>query len=323
VACLPESHGVSVLLDYLLPFTILGLTYVLRLWLNARSESQKSQTRVSIFLFLIVVSAVSVFFLPLLDRQLGSILVLAGAHVAAKLGLVRFNEKLRTTVASPRCRAGVVFAAVRKVSLWNGEHRFCHSGSAQLPQLRAGRFSARCRKRSVWAFQGHWLADCWVSLGLAKFSRSALLLAASAAVLTIAFARLPEVLVVVFATPRRVALPPVQSAARTTYPSLIAAEKHTLIFGLDATLQGVVWIVGPVVATLLASAIAPEAGMVAIAVILVSGVLWFLSNARSRSNQVEKPNGKARQSFEKQTSHLECHDGFFAREDPSQVLKSA
>ena len=48
-----------------LPFTIMGLTYVLMLWLRSRKKESQPQTRVFVFLFLLVVSAISVYFLPL------------------------------------------------------------------------------------------------------------------------------------------------------------------------------------------------------------------------------------------------------------------
>jgi len=48
-----------------LPFTIIGLVYVLKLWLRSRKPESKPQTRVMLFGFIIVVAAVSVYFLPL------------------------------------------------------------------------------------------------------------------------------------------------------------------------------------------------------------------------------------------------------------------
>ena len=48
-----------------LPYTIIGLIYVLRLWLRSRKKEQQPQTRVALFLFIVIVTALSVFFLPL------------------------------------------------------------------------------------------------------------------------------------------------------------------------------------------------------------------------------------------------------------------
>ena len=48
-----------------LPFTVMILVYTLRIWLRSRSEEAKAQTRVLLIFFIIVVTAISVFFLPL------------------------------------------------------------------------------------------------------------------------------------------------------------------------------------------------------------------------------------------------------------------
>jgi MFS family permease len=103
---------------------------------------------------------------------------------------------------------------------------------------------------------------------------------------------LPAVVLVVLAALAGLLSPPVQSAARTTYPTLIEEEKHTLLFGLDATLQEVIWIFGPIIATLLASQFAPEVAMVTLATILVIGVIWFLSNAEVTRTKFERPSGR-------------------------------
>ena len=48
-----------------LPYTLLGLVYVLRLWLRSRKREQQAQTRIVLFIFIVIVAAISVFFLPL------------------------------------------------------------------------------------------------------------------------------------------------------------------------------------------------------------------------------------------------------------------
>jgi MFS family permease len=112
------------------------------------------------------------------------------------------------------------------------------------------------------------------------------------AIVTIAFVHLPPVLVLVLALLAGLLSPPVQSAARTTYPTLISAEKQTMLFGLDATLQEVIWIFGPIIATFLAASFAPEVTLVAIAGILIGGVLWFLSNPEVTRTKFEKSSGR-------------------------------
>ena len=48
-----------------LPFTILGLIYVLRLWLQSRPKPHQPQTRVVLLLFVVIVTAISAYFLPI------------------------------------------------------------------------------------------------------------------------------------------------------------------------------------------------------------------------------------------------------------------
>jgi dolichyl-phosphate-mannose--protein O-mannosyl transferase len=48
-----------------LPFTVIGLVYVLRLWLRSRKQDQKPQTRAVLFAFIILIALISVYFLPL------------------------------------------------------------------------------------------------------------------------------------------------------------------------------------------------------------------------------------------------------------------
>jgi MFS-type transporter involved in bile tolerance (Atg22 family) len=47
--------------------------------------------------------------------------------------------------------------------------------------------------------------------------------------------------------------PPVQSAVRTIYPKLVNARQLTALFSLDASLQEIIWILAPVVITIVAT----------------------------------------------------------------------
>ena len=117
-------------------------------------------------------------------------------------------------------------------------------------------------------------------------------LTSATAIIVIAFVHLPAFILVVLAGFAGALSPPVQAAARTTYPTLIAEEHHAVLFGLDATLQEVIWIIGPIVATLLASQLAPELAMVTLAVVLVLGIFWFLSNPEVTRTRFDRPNGR-------------------------------
>jgi MFS family permease len=132
------------------------------------------------------------------------------------------------------------------------------------------------------------------SLGYLGIRRIMLLCAitSGSAIITIAFVHLDPIALIGLALLAGFLSPPVQAAARTTYPTLIEEEKHSLLFGLDATMQEVIWIFGPIIATLVAAQFAPEVAMIVIAVILVIGVIWFLSNPEVRKTKFDKPIGR-------------------------------
>jgi MFS family permease len=117
-------------------------------------------------------------------------------------------------------------------------------------------------------------------------------LTSAVSLIVLAFVHLPPIAVVVLASISGLLSPPIQAAARTTYPTLIAEEQHTLLFGLDATLQEIIWIFGPIVATLIASQISPEIATLTLSVILVLGVFWFLSNPEVTRTRFDRPSGK-------------------------------
>jgi hypothetical protein len=70
--------------------------------------------------------------------------------------------------------------------------------------------------------------------------------------------------------------PPVQSAVRTIYPKLVNARQLTALFSLDASLQEIIWILAPVVITLVATQVGTVPALLLIVVILVGGGAWFI-----------------------------------------------
>ena len=70
--------------------------------------------------------------------------------------------------------------------------------------------------------------------------------------------------------------PPVQSAVRTIYPKMVNSRQLTPLFSFDASLQEVIWIVAPVVITLVATQIGTVQALLLIVVILISGGAWFI-----------------------------------------------
>ena len=71
-------------------------------------------------------------------------------------------------------------------------------------------------------------------------------------------------------------MPPIQAAARTVYPTLVKQEaQRNTLFSVDAILQEIIWILGPVLATVLIATTNTLVPMAVMAVVQVVGGLWF------------------------------------------------
>lgn len=70
--------------------------------------------------------------------------------------------------------------------------------------------------------------------------------------------------------------PPVQSAVRTIYPKMVNSRQLTPLFSLDASLQEIIWILAPVVITLVATQAGTVPALLLIVVFLIGGGAWFI-----------------------------------------------
>jgi MFS family permease len=70
--------------------------------------------------------------------------------------------------------------------------------------------------------------------------------------------------------------PPIQSAVRTIYPKLVNSSQLTPLFSLDASLQEIIWILAPVVITLVSTQVGTAEGLILVAIVLVLGCGWFI-----------------------------------------------
>jgi MFS family permease len=70
--------------------------------------------------------------------------------------------------------------------------------------------------------------------------------------------------------------PPVQAAVRTIYPKLVNSRQLTPLFSLDASLQEIIWVLAPVVITLVSTQVGTAEGLLLVAVVLVGGGAWFI-----------------------------------------------
>ncbi|MCD5346476.1 MFS transporter [Agromyces sp. H3Y2-19a] len=74
------------------------------------------------------------------------------------------------------------------------------------------------------------------------------------------------------------ATPPVQPAVRTIYPKMVNSRQLTPLFSLDASAQEIIWVVGPVVTTFVATQIGTVWAILLAALLMVVGGAWFISS---------------------------------------------
>lgn len=98
----------------------------------------------------------------------------------------------------------------------------------------------------------------------------------AAAVLVMALVPLELIGFMLFGFIAGLSTPPVQSAVRTIYPKLVTSRQLTPLFSLDASLQEIIWILAPVVITLVATQAGTVPGLLLIVAILVLGGAWFI-----------------------------------------------
>jgi MFS family permease len=72
--------------------------------------------------------------------------------------------------------------------------------------------------------------------------------------------------------------PPIQAAVRTIYPTLVQKKQLPTLFSMDATAQELIWVVGPVLATLLAAQVSTGFAVLVMGGLQIFGAILFLSN---------------------------------------------
>ena len=102
------------------------------------------------------------------------------------------------------------------------------------------------------------------------------LIVCAAAIAALAVVRAPVPVYMALGLIAGLATPPVQSAVRTIYPKMVPASSLTPLFSLDASLQEIIWIVAPVVTTLVATGIGTVPALLLVVGILVFGGVWFI-----------------------------------------------
>lgn len=92
----------------------------------------------------------------------------------------------------------------------------------------------------------------------------------------IAFTVLPVPLYMVIGFVAGISWPPIQPAVRTIYPKMVNSKQLTPLFSLDASAQEIIWVVGPVITTLVATQIGTMQAIVLALAFFVGGGIWFV-----------------------------------------------
>lgn len=104
------------------------------------------------------------------------------------------------------------------------------------------------------------------------------LVVSAIAIATIALVEMIVPLYMVLGLIAGLSTPPVQSAVRTIYPKMVNSRQLTPLFSLDASLQEIIWIVSPVVVTLVSTQIGTVPALLMVVVISIGGGAWFISS---------------------------------------------
>lgn len=105
-------------------------------------------------------------------------------------------------------------------------------------------------------------------------------LANGAAMLAMAFAGASAALLLMLGVVIGGSVPPLMPVVRALYPQLVPCDGVRALFAFDTTAQELIWVVGPVATTFLASALSTAIPLAASALVTVAGTGWFLLSAR-------------------------------------------
>lgn len=100
----------------------------------------------------------------------------------------------------------------------------------------------------------------------------------SAALLFVAFFRGEAIFVIAACLVVGLTSPPIQQVARAVYPTLITKNQTSYLFSLDATLQELLWVFGPVLATMISATYSTTASVAFMATVQVFGTVLFSRN---------------------------------------------
>lgn len=125
--------------------------------------------------------------------------------------------------------------------------------------------------------------------------RRVLMLAAivsSAAMASVALIPVPALLAILATFMIGLSSPPIQSAARSIYPLIVPKKLLPRVFSLDATSQEILWVAGPLLATILAAQVSTAFGVLFMCGVQVAGIAWFVSNREVGAVKISSPTDK-------------------------------
>jgi predicted MFS family arabinose efflux permease len=109
---------------------------------------------------------------------------------------------------------------------------------------------------------------------------------ALAALLALSHARVPEAVLVAAALVAGVLAPPVGPTIRMMWPAMLPRpELRTTAYALEATIQEVIFVVGPLVVAVLAASISASAGIVAAGLACIAGTIGFTATPVVRARR--------------------------------------
>jgi len=98
--------------------------------------------------------------------------------------------------------------------------------------------------------------------------------------LGLAFAGAAAVPLMVLGVVVGASIPPLMPVVRALYPRMVPDDEVRTLFALDTTAQELIWVIGPVAATVLASSISTLFPLILCAAVTLVGTIWFLLGSR-------------------------------------------
>lgn len=88
------------------------------------------------------------------------------------------------------------------------------------------------------------------------------------------------------------AIPPIQPTVRTLYPKLVPQHLVTPLFGLDAALQEIIWVLGPVGITTMVALFGSATALLVVIGVQLVGVLLFIFEPPVRGMKIPRATGR-------------------------------